>query len=234
MAGPTVYDDLVEQLTSGNSLGVTYPLVQVAGHCNIVFVYSTNTFSSEPVASVVSSNGNTYVPLIAYFFDGNDVNIGAWICENVNAGTETVTVTWTNSQNAAEVYVVSTTAIGGVDFAIYNMGNNDVTTAFCGPQPTTYAQELALGYCGNGYGTTSAGTGWTPVINSGTDSNGNSGNFNPTLAEYQAVAAAGTAVTATTNMGGLTDWVQFLIGLYPPTSGQLNVPLDPVFFGMNF
>jgi hypothetical protein len=129
-----------------NSVSMAYPASQQAGGLNVVIVGWND--STSTITSVQDTNGNTYV-LAAGVMDitNPDVSQAIYFASNINAGRNTVTVTFNAYIGAQDVRLLE---YGGppflenttnpLDTSVGSTGN--VSPAATGTMTTTYANDV--------------------------------------------------------------------------------------------
>ena len=189
---------------------------QNAGSVNLAFVAwndSTSIINGAPT----SSNGNTYV-LVGHL-QADSASVYVYAARNIKAGSETVTVSWPGSVSFPEVKLIEipgadlNTPVDAGTFAITGFASSAIFTTTSGK--TGSISELAVAYNYNGGTPTSAtpGAGWTPQVDSGTNSSG-CGTVSNSLAEYEfAPIAAGQTVKATTVLSPAIYGIQVVVGI---------------------
>jgi hypothetical protein len=174
------------------TVSVTYPAAQTAGDLNIVVVGWNDTTSA--VQSVKDSVGNNYILAIGPT-SGTALQQSIYYAANIVAGTNTVTVTFNQSANFADIRILEYLGVSTLDAKAGASGSS--TAANSGSATTTSANELIFGantvYTSNG----SAGSGFTSRIITSPDGD---------IAEDEVVTTAGSN-SATATLSGSGAWV---------------------------
>jgi hypothetical protein len=167
---------------------VAYTSAQVAGHMNIVAMSWADTTST--VSSVTDSQGNTYHLAIGPGTSGGD-SACIYYASNVKAGSDTVTVTFSQAVPYPDVRILEYAGVGTLDKTTQASGTG--TAMDSGPVTTTVVNELIFGANVLSGVTTAAGSGFTSRVISSPD-----GEF----AEDRIVSATGSYDATGTNTGG--------------------------------
>jgi hypothetical protein len=178
---------------------VSYPLAQTAGDLNVIVVGWNDT--SATVRSVADSRGDTYALAVGPT-KGTAVTQSIYYASNILGGSNTVTVTFSQAANYADIRVLEFSGLGKISRLDVTAGasgaaSND-TVVSSGVATTTSANELIFGAGTTSWGFNKAGSLFaTDVITRDGD-----------IAEYEAVSATGTyAATATLAASGSANWV---------------------------
>ena len=171
---------------------VTFPASQTAGDLNVVVVgWNDNT---STVQSVKDSAGNTYKLAIGPT-SGGGLQQSIYYAANILAGTNTVTVTFSQAAAFPDIRVLEYQGLTTLDVTAGASGSS--AAASSGTATTTVANELIFGADIVATLTTAAGTGFTSRII--TTPNGD-------IAEDKVVTTAGSN-TATATLNGSGPWV---------------------------
>ncbi len=180
--------------TNSASVAVTYPVAQTLGNLNIVAVGWNDTTST--VTGVTDSQNNTYVLAIGPT-TGTGLRQSIYYAKNIAAGTNTVTVTFSQAAVFVDVRVLEYSGLDTVnpfDKAAGAVGSG--TTASSGAVTTTAANELIFGAGMTISKFTGAGSGFTSRIITSPDAD---------IAEDQTVTATGSYSATAPNSS--SSWV---------------------------
>jgi hypothetical protein len=148
--------------TPSTSVAVSYPSAQTAGNLNIVAVGWDDATSA--VSSVMDSNGNPYL-LAAGPITGTGGRESIYYAKNIAAGSNTVTVTFSNAAVYADVRVLEYSGLdtlNPLDQPAAAAGTG--TSANSGSATTTTAKELIFGAGKTSGRFTAAGNGFISRI----------------------------------------------------------------------
>jgi len=185
------------------SVSVAYSLTQIAGDLNVVAVGWNDTTAA--VQSVTDSLGNTYT-LAAAAIKGTGLTQAIYYAKNIRAGTNTVTVTFTQAAAYPDIRILEykglnqTTPLDVTTGASGTSGNN--ATVSSGSATTLSANELIFGAGMTNGGFSGAGSSFTArVITSDSD-----------IAEDKVVSTTGSySATATLGSYGSQNWIMQLV-----------------------
>jgi hypothetical protein len=174
---------------------VSYPGAQTAGDLNVVVVGWNDTTST--VQSVVDSAGNVYSLAIGPT-TGTGVRQSIYYANNIKAGSNTVTVTFSQPATYPDIRILQYRGVTTLDKIAGASGNG--TSANSGAATTTAANELIFGASTIRQTTTGPGTGFTSRIITSPDSD---------IAEDRIVTSTGAYSATATVSGG--DWVMQMV-----------------------
>ena len=146
------------------SVAVTYPVTQTAGNLNIVVVGWDDTASS--VNTVADSRGNNYVLAVGPV-TGSGGRESIYYAKNIVAGSNTVTVTFTNAAVYVDLRILEYSGLdtaNPLDPTATAQAIGSGTSANSGSATTTSANELIIGAGKTSGRFTAAGTGFTSRI----------------------------------------------------------------------
>lgn len=205
---------------ASSSVAVTYPAAQTAGNLNVVEVGWNDATSS--VNTVTDSSGNGYA-LAVDPTSGTELRQSIYYAKNINAGSNTVTVTFSKAAAAVDLRVLE---YSGLDTA----NPLDVTagaagtgaTGNSGSATTNSANELIIGAGMTAGAFTKAGTGFTLRMITSPDAD---------IAEDQITTATGS-YSATAPTSTSTPWVMqmaaFQASAVPvSTKHSVSISWDP-------
>ncbi len=180
--------------TNSASVAVTYPVAQTLGNLNIVAVGWNDTTST--VTGITDTRGNTYTLAIGPT-TGTGLRQSIYYAKNIAAGTNTVTVTFSQAAAFVDVRVLEYSGLDTAnpfDKAAGAVGSG--TTASSGAVTTTAANELIFGAGMTISKFTGAGSGFTSRIITSPDAD---------IAEDRAVTATGSYSATAPNSS--SSWV---------------------------
>jgi hypothetical protein len=182
---------------SGSSMAVAYPLAQTGRNLNIVVVGWNNTTST--VSSVTDSKGNTYTLAVGPT-GGTALTQSIYYAKNIAAGSNTVTVTFSQAAAYADVRVLEysgANTTNPLDATASAKGSGSLANS--GSAATTSATELIFGAGTTGGIITGAGTGFTSRVITPYDD----------IAEDRTVTSTGSynATAPVTPYAGSSTWV---------------------------
>ena len=178
--------------TATATVSVSYPAAQTAGDLNVVVVGWNDTTST--VHSVKDSAGNTYSLAIGPT-SGTALRQSIYYAANIAAGSNTVTVTFSQAAAYPDVRILEYRGVTALDVTAGASGSS--TSASSGAATTTSANELIFGADMVATTTKAAGSGFTSRIITSPDGD---------IAEDKIVTTAGSnSATATLNASG--PWV---------------------------
>ena len=178
---------------------VAYTTAQTAGDLNVVVVGWNDTTAT--VQSVKDSAGNTYSLAIGPT-SGTALRQSIYYAPNILAGSNTVTVTFSQAAAYPDVRVLEYRGVNAVDVTAGAVGNS--TAANSGAATTTVASELVFGADMVQTTTASAGSGFTSRVITAQDGD---------IAEDKAVTATGSnSATATLSSAG--PWVMQMVTFF--------------------
>jgi Domain of unknown function (DUF1929)/IPT/TIG domain len=194
------------------TVSVTYPAAQTAGDLNLVVVGWNDTTAT--VQSVKDSTGNSYILAIGPT-KGTGLQQSIYYAANIVGGATTVTVTFNQSANFADIRILEYRGVTTLDAKTGASGSS--TAANSGSATTTSANELIFGADTVATGNLTAGANFTLRILTSPDSD---------LAEDRTVTTTGTySATATLISSG--NWVMQMatfsaISGAPPTVSSVS------------
>ena len=175
-----------------STVSVPFSKVQTAGNLNVVVIGWNDTVTN--VQSVTDTQGNAYTPAIGPT-SGTGLRQSIYYASGIAAGTNTVTVKFTQAATYSDVRVLEYSGITTLDVTSGGFGKSAAPTS--GAATTTAANELIFGadtvYTGN----KAPGTGFTARVITSPDSD---------LAEDRIVTSTGS-YSATATLGTSGNWV---------------------------
>ena len=192
-------------LINRSTVAVPFTSAQAAGNLNVVVVAWNDTSSS--IASVTDSNGNTYVLAATTGATAvpappgqQGVSQAIYYAAAINAGANTVTVTFNQTTAAQSIRMVEYAGLDTAHPLDTSVANNGSTVpADSGAVTTNSANDLLFGAGAITSGFTGSGTGFNTVLLNGFGD----------IVEDQVVTTAGSYnATATFGAGG---WVMQLV-----------------------
>ncbi len=187
---------------------VAYAGAQTAGDLNVVVVGWNDTTAT--VQSVKDSAGNAYSLAIGPT-SGTALRQSIYYAPNIVAGSNTVTVTFSQAAASPDVRILEYRGVNAVDVTAGASGNS--TAANSGAATTTVANELVFGADIVATITGAAGSGFTSRVITSPDGD---------IAEDRVVTTAGSnSATATLTSGG--PWVMQLVAFLTPSG--INTPV---------
>ena len=178
------------------TVSVTYPAAQTAGDLNIVVVGWNDTTAT--VQSVKDSAGNTYSLAIGPT-SGSGLQQSIYYAPNIVAGSNTVTVTFSQAAAYPDVRILEYRGVTALDVTAGASGSS--ASANSGAATTTVANELIFGADMVATFTSAAGSGFTSRIITSPDGD---------IAEDKVVTTAGSnSATATLRSSG--PWVMQMV-----------------------
>jgi hypothetical protein len=239
MAGfPTILEQNIA-VSGGevSSLAYQFAVAQQAGNANLVLMVSAD-YPQVPVLSFGDTLNNKYNLIGSLSSPVATAQGWIYLATNIKAAAanaNTLTVDFTSGSQYPEI---SCLQVSGADpnspialaTIAFGAGGATSTLASAGPVTTGSTDNLGISYCFCGNSATGNGAGWTAFVNANTAGNGVSNDGY--ITQYEQFALAGASVTATTPLAEGT-FLQILLCLQPPQPSK-NVPLDSIFFGMNF
>ena len=180
--------------TASASVAVTYPAAQTAGNLNIVGVGWNDTTST--VSNVTDSRGNSYALAIGPT-SGTGLRQSIYYAKNIAAGSNTVTVTFSQAATFVDVRVLEYSGLDTANPLDKTAGAaGSGTTASSGAVTTTAANELIFGAGMTISKFTGAGSGFISRIITSPDAD---------IAEDRTVSATGSYSANATNSS--SNWV---------------------------
>ncbi len=194
--GPITFVQVKSATPQANSasVAVTYPVAQTLGNLNIVAVGWNDTTST--VTGVTDSHNNTYVLAIGPT-TGTGLRQSIYYAKNIAAGSNTVTVTFSQAAVFVDVRVLEYSGLdtaNPLDQTAGAVGSG--TTASSGAVTTTAANELIFGAGMTLAKFTGAGTGFTSRIITSPDAD---------IAEDRTVTTTGSYSATAPNSS--SNWV---------------------------
>ena len=189
--------------TPQSQVSVAYSSAQIAGNANLLAIGWNDTLAS--INTVGDSAGNVYHPAIPTF-RGNGMSQAIYYATNILAGTNTVTVTF--SQAAVFVDLRVTEYSGLSPTSVFDVGTSATgisTGADSGLLTVNATNELLFGAGMTADTFTGAGTGFTLRVITSPDSD---------IVEDQIAATTGT-YNATASLNGSTAWLMQLAAFRP-------------------
>jgi hypothetical protein len=190
---------------------VPYSVAQTAGDLNLVVVGWNDTNAN--VSSVNDSEGNVYQlavgPTLLSGANGGPLSQSIYYAPNIpaaSAGANTVTVTFTQAANYADIRVLEYSGLAQtnpVDTVASASGNS--TTSSSGNLTTTSATDLLIGANVVETGTTGPGTGFTQRL---LTSDGD-------IAEDEVVTSVGTYSATAPLYSPPGGWIMQLVAFHP-------------------
>ena len=182
--------------SSTATVAVAYPGAQTAGDLNVVVVGWNDTTAT--VQSVKDSAGNTYSLAIGPT-SGTALRQSIYYAPNIVAGSNTVTVTFSQAAAFPDVRILEYRGVNAVDVTAGASGSS--TAANSGAATTTVANELIFGADMVATTTGAAGSGFTSRVITSPDGD---------IAEDKVVTTAGSnSATATLTSSGA--WVMQMV-----------------------
>ena len=175
---------------------VAYPGAQTAGNLNVVVVGWNDTTAT--VQSVKDSGGNNYSLAIGPT-SGTALRQSIYYAPNIKAGSNTVTVTFSQAAVAPDVRILEYRGVNTVDVTAGASGSS--TAANSGATTTTSANELIFGAATVFTGVTGAGSGFTARIITSPDGD---------MAEDEVVTTTGS-YSATAPVSPSGPWVMQMV-----------------------
>jgi hypothetical protein len=194
--GPITFVQVKAATPQANSasVAVAYPVAQTLGNLNIVAVGWNDTAST--VTGVTDTRGNTYTLAIGPT-TGTGLRQSIYYAKNIAAGTNTVTVTFSQAAVFVDVRVLEYSGLDTVNPLDKTAGAvGSGTTASSGAVTTTAANELIFGAGMTVARFTAAGTGFTSRIITNPDAD---------IAEDRTVTATGSYSATAPNT--TSSWV---------------------------
>jgi hypothetical protein len=189
--------------SSGTTVSVPFPSVQVAGDLNIVVVGWNDTTSS--VQSVKDSAGNTYKRAVGPT-SGYGLTQSIYYAPNILAGSNTVTVTFNQGASYPDIRIVEYRGAGALDAAAGSTGHSSLADS--GSGSIKNSGDLIFGANTVSNLTIGAGSGFTArIINSDYD-----------IAEDRTASSAGSA-NATAPLSDSGSWVMQMVAFSPTVNG---------------
>jgi hypothetical protein len=197
--------------SSTATVPVAYPAAQTAGDLNVVVVGWNDTAAT--VQSVKDSGGNNYSLAIGPT-SGTALRQSIYYAPNIKAGSNTVTVTFSQAAVAPDVRILEYRGVTTVDVTAGASGSS--TTASSGAATTTVANELIFGAATVFTAVTGAGSGFTSRIITNPDGDN---------AEDKVVTTTGSnSATAPVSPSGA--WVMQMV-TFSASSGPAPVAAAP-------
>jgi Domain of unknown function (DUF1929)/Fibronectin type III domain len=228
-AQPTFVQLASAHSSSVSSLAVT-PSSNVTAGNRLVVEVGVWSNASTTASTVTDSAGNSYVELL-HFKASDDTEMSIWTAPVTAGGGTRPAITVKPSGKAdvgavaleyADVSTVSGTGV--LDRSSSNTGTTGsaATVSSGATQPTTAANELAIGfYLDSGFGDTLAGgSGYTTRANVSPDEN-------IELLAQDAIVGAGAVPNPTFSTGADTTWLTSTIVLHAGESGPATIPAAP-------
>jgi hypothetical protein len=206
-----VYSYINESNSTVTSFTINATNAQTAGNTNVLFIGWNS--GSNSILSFSDTSGNTYTGGL-----GIASTTHILIATNINAaaaGANTITVNFTGTGAVEPTFQLLeiTPCVRDVN-AVHSNAQTTVTAVTTGAATTSYANELAIGFCYPTTTVTVAGSGWCLLAENPTATRG-------TGLETQLVYSAGTSVTATfTITSGSVSSI--FVCFYSPGTGSLT------------
>jgi len=201
---------------SGNTVIVTFPASQTAGDLNVVVVGWSDSTSS--VTSIADSNNNTYLVAAGPTTSAGNATQLIYYAQNIAAGANTVTVTFSTTVAAPDVRVLEYSGImasTALDVSAGASGNGANLSS--GSATTSNASDLLVGanYVGGAY--LAVGSGYTSRLVSIPDGD---------LVEDQLVSTTGS-YSATSTQSPASWWVMQMAAFRTAGGGSLTATISP-------
>ncbi len=182
--------------SSGSTVSVTYNQAQTAGDLNIVAVGWHDTTSK--VVSVKDSLHNKY-SLAMGPSTGTGLRQSIYYATNILAGSNTVTVTYSQSATAPDIRILEYKGVSTLDVTVHDTGSSGSNaTVTSGSATTTSPNELVFAAGMTSGGFSASGSGFT---NETITADGD-------IAEDQIVSVTGAkAATAVLGSSGTQNWL---------------------------
>jgi hypothetical protein len=178
--------------SAASTVTAAYSFTQTAGNMNIVAIGWNDAVSS--VASVSDSAGNAYSLAIGPT-RGTNISQALYYAPNIKGGSNTVTVTFTQSASYPDVRVLEYSGVNALDAAIGSAGNSSISSS--GFVTTAAANELIFAANTVFTSTQGASSPFTMRIITSPNSDG--------AQDY--VASAAGSYSASASLGSAGPWV---------------------------
>jgi hypothetical protein len=197
--------------SSQSQVAVSYPGPQAAGNLNILAIGWNDEASS--VSAVSDSAGNSYQVAVPTF-RGNGLSQVIYYAPNINAGNNTVTVTFDQSADFPDVRATEYSGLAlSNPFVAGNSASGNSAVANSGAAITGHTNELVFGAGMTDSTFTSPGSGFTQVVITSPDAD---------IVEHKVAATPGTYSASASLTAG--NWLMQVATFQTPASFVVTAP----------